>query len=133
MGALSHLARDRAKPGRGEVELAKQEEFKLAPVGKILINSDYCSSDEALKFLREFKRSLDETGQYNLQDVRLVGSMAEDRTISRMTIREDKQEMELTERRRQLLISLINKATRKAKSCDEVWLSPAIDPDFDWL
>ena len=105
----------------------------MDPVGQILINSDYCSSDDALKFLREFKRSLAETGSYNLQDVRLVGSMAEDRTISRMTIREDNQEMELTERRRQILHNLINKATRKARSCDEVRLAPTIDPDFDWL
>lgn len=105
----------------------------MDPVGKILINSDYCSSDDALKFLREFKRNLDESGQYNLIDIRLVGSMAGNRTISRMTISEDKQEMELTERRRQILHNLINKATRKARSCDKIMLAPTIDPDFDWL
>ena len=105
----------------------------MGQIGKVIINSDYCSSDEALKFLREFKRSLDETGQYNLIDVRLVGSMAEDRTISRMTIREDQQEMELTERRREILHNLINKAIRKARSCNKIVLSQIVDPDFDWL
>lgn len=105
----------------------------MPQVGKVIINSDYCSSDDALKFLCKFKRSLAETGIYNLQDVRLVGIIAEDLTISRMTIREDKQEMELTERRRQIVYNLINKATRKARSCDEIRLAPALDPDFDWL
>lgn len=105
----------------------------MPPIGKDLIGAEHCSSDAALSFLRKFKHNLAETGRYNLHDVRLVGIISEDYTISRMTIRENKQEMELTDRRRQLLISLIGKAIRKARSCDEIMLAPAIDPDFDWL
>lgn len=102
----------------------------MAPIGKDLINLEHCSSEAALAFLRKFSRSLAATGRYNLQDVRLVGIIAEDRTISRMSVKDDSKEKELTTGRQDLLNSLLKKATKNAMSCDEIRLVPVPDPDF---